>query len=235
VENGNDSIVVFKVAGDNSGVQLRSARSTLQARIKRRIEPMARRQVQHVPAAGENKDAGQVDGGIVPLGENSMRKRILGIAFALLTVFACLLSAQTATTPQAEQKVVVVAGTRDWVSTGYTVRSGDRVIMKAMGRVYFSEDPNSPVGSNGYQGNYRTDWADNAGACEDPLPKESHACLIAKINNEIFKVGQSMTFSGKAGEIFLGINDCTLTGKFGNTGLFGVNIRVERGSVPEKK
>jgi hypothetical protein len=44
-----------------------------------------------------------------------------------------------------------------------------------------------------------------------------------------------MTFSGKVGKLYLGINDCTLTGKLGNTGLFGVNIKIERDAIAAKK
>lgn len=163
-----------------------------------------------------------------------MMGRILGIS-ALTVVSVCMLAAQTAPPPKLEQKIIIVGNNQEWFSSGYTLRAGDQVTIKAMGRVYFNSSEGSSVGPNGFQGNYRGEWAEDASACEDPLPKESHACLIAKINDEKFKIGSSAKFSGKSGELLLGINDCSRTGKLGNTGVFGANIKLERDAVPVKK
>jgi hypothetical protein len=176
-----------------------------------------------------------------------MRKSALITLIVAMMIAACVLLAQTVTPPKAvqdvgkqdgqkaEQKVVVTPGDKDWTNSSLTLGSMDRVTVRASGRVYYNERPDSAVGPNGLEGDYRTVRPDDAAACADPLPKESHACLIAKVNDEIFKVGSSLTFSGKSGQLFLGINDCTLTGKFGNSGVFGVNIKVERSAIAVKK
>jgi hypothetical protein len=172
-----------------------------------------------------------------------MMKSALITLIIAMTITACVLVAQTVTPPKAvqkadqkaEQKVVVTPADKDWTNGDFTLGPGDRVSIKASGRVYFSERPDSSVGPNGLDGDYKTSRPDDAAACEDPLPKENHACLIGKINDEKFKIGSSLTFSGKSGQLFLGINDCTLTGKFGNSGVFGVNIKVERDAVAVKK
>ncbi len=164
-----------------------------------------------------------------------MMKRALIMLTIAMTILTCLLAAQTATPPKQEQKVFVVPANNDWTDTGFVLKSGDRVTAKASGRTYFNERSDSSVGSNGLNGDYKTLWPEDYAACADPLPDENHACLIAKINKEVFKLGSNITFSGKEGKLFLGINDCTLTGKLGNSGLFGANIKIERDAIAAKK
>jgi hypothetical protein len=162
-------------------------------------------------------------------------KRALIMPTIAMTILTCHLAAQTATPPQQEQKVFVVPGNKDWTDTGFVLKRGDRVTAKASGRIYFNERSDSSVGSNGLDGDYKSLRPEDYAACADPLPNENHACLIAKINNEVFKLGSNITFSGKEGKLYLGINDCTLTGKLGNSGLFGVNIKIERDAIAAKK
>ena len=162
-------------------------------------------------------------------------ERVLIALTLALTLLSCLLAAQTPTPPQQGQKVFVIPANRDWSDTGFVLKPADKVIIKASGRVYFNERSDSIVGSNGLNGDYKTLRPEDSAACADPLPKESHGALIAKINNEVFKLGSSVTFSGKEGRLYLGINDCTLTGKLGNSGLFGVNVKIERDAPAAKK
>ena len=164
-----------------------------------------------------------------------MMKRALIMLTMAMTILSCLLVAQTATAPTREQKVVVVPSDKDWTDTRYELKPGDKVTIKASGRIYFDERADSAVGANGLNGDYQTLRPEDYAACADPLPKENHGCLIAKINTEIFKLGSDLTFSGKEGKLQLGINDCTFTGKLGNSGVFGVNIKIERDAIAAKK
>jgi len=164
-----------------------------------------------------------------------MAKRLGWILVSLLTILACVLAAQTPAPTKSEQKVIVVPGDKDWTSTGFTLAPGDRITFRASGRIYFNQGSGSPVGPSGLEGNYKSNWPEDAAACADPLPNENHGSLIARVNNEIFKVGPSLTITGKSGLLQIGINDCTWTGKLGNQGTFGVNIKVERDAVPVKK
>lgn len=164
-----------------------------------------------------------------------MMKWVLIVLTVALTVLSCLLAAQTSTPPKWEQKVFVVPANRDWTDTGFVVKPADQVTVKASGRAYFNERSDSIVGSNGFDGDYKTLRPEDYAACADPLPKENHACLIAKINNDVFKLGSNITFSDKQGRLYLGINDCTLTGKLGNSGLFGANVKIARDAIATKK
>ena len=164
-----------------------------------------------------------------------MMKRVLIVLTVALTVLSCLVAAQTSTPPKWEQKVFVVPANRDWTDTGFVLKPADKVTVKASGRAYFNERSDSIVGSNGLDGDYKTLRPEDSAACADPLPKESHGALIAKINNEVFKLGSNNTFSGKEGKFYLGINDCTLSGKLGNSGLFGANVKIERDALATKK
>jgi hypothetical protein len=164
-----------------------------------------------------------------------MARRRLTILISALTVMSCFLAAQTNTTPKMEQKVFVVYSDKDWLGTGFVLKAGDRVSVRATGRIYFNERQDSVVGPNGLDGDYKTLRPQDFAACQDPLPKENHGCLLAKVNSEVFKLGSSATFSGKEGPLSLSVNDCTLTGKLGNNGVFGVNVKIERDAVAAKK
>ncbi len=164
-----------------------------------------------------------------------MKSRAIIILTVTMTILTSLLVAQTAAPPKQEQKVFVVPANKDWTDTGFVLKPGDKVTVKSSLRVYFNEKSKAPVGSNGFEGDYKTLWPEDSAACADPLPKENHACLIAKVGNEVFKLGSSLEFTGKEGKFYLGINDCTLTGKLGNSGNFGVNVKIEWGAIPAKK
>ncbi len=164
-----------------------------------------------------------------------MMRRASIMLTAAMSILSCLLAAQTATAPKQEQKVFVVPADKAWTDTGFVLKPADQVTIKSSGRIYFNERSDSPVGPNGLDGDYKTLRPEDYAACADPLPKENHGCLIAKINNDVFKLGSNMTFSGKEGKLQLGINDCTLTGKLGNSGLFGANIKIERDAIAVKK
>ena len=131
--------------------------------------------------------------------------------------------------PKVEKKVVVVQGNQAWKNTGLTVRPQDRVTITASGQVCFSSgDRDSCVGPNGYQReHYQQGWPGNWNQCDDPLQSANHAALLADIGNPFF-VGSRKVFSGKNGHLYLGINDCSLTGPFHNTGQFSVIIKIER-------
>ena len=164
-----------------------------------------------------------------------MAKRQFIILIAVLTVMSCFLAAQTNNAPKTDQKLFIVYSDKEWLSTGFALKAGDRVTVRAAGRIYFNERQDSVVGPNGLDGDYKTLRPQDAAACQDPLPKENHGCLLAKVNNEVFKLGSTTTFSGKEGPLSLGVNDCTLTGKLGNSGVFGVNVKIERDEVAAKK
>ena len=128
-----------------------------------------------------------------------------------------------------EQKVVIIKGNQASVNTGLTVAPQDRVTITASGRVCFNPEQQSCVGPNGWAGGhagYWKSWPYNANYCDDPLQSANHASLLADIGNT-FPVGSRKTFSGKNGHLYLVINDCTLNGKFRNSGRFSVVIKVE--------
>ena len=129
------------------------------------------------------------------------------------------------------KKEVTVEGNKTWVNTGLAVKSRDRVTITATGQVCFSSgDPDSGVNPDGYQdehGIYKEGWPGDYTQCDDPLPNENHASLLADIG-QMFFVGKQKAFTGKEGFLYLGINDCSLTGDFYNTGAFKVLIKIER-------
>ncbi|MGZ5515195.1 MAG: hypothetical protein ACXW2O_08920 [Candidatus Aminicenantales bacterium] len=133
--------------------------------------------------------------------------------------------------PKVEQKIILIPGNKDMTPTGFTVHEKDQVTIKASGYIYFSDGKaQSKVDPDGWaRSNYVADWGDNANFCDDPLMEENPAALIADVAGEKFPVGKEATFVGKAGLLYLGINDCTFTGDFYNTGQFSVVITIERG------
>jgi hypothetical protein len=132
--------------------------------------------------------------------------------------------------PKEEEKVLLVPGNQNLTATGFTLHDKDRVTLKAAGNVYFSNGHAlSKVDPEGWgRSNYAADWPDDANFCDDPLTDENHAALTAEVGGELFPVGKEATFLGKAGLFYLGINDCTFTGEFYNTGQFSVIVKIER-------
>lgn len=137
--------------------------------------------------------------------------------------------------PKVEKKVVEVPGNQAWTDTGFLLRPQDRVTITASGDVCFSSgDEDSCVGPDGYQGEhgvYNEAWPNDYYECDDPLQSENHAALIGEVGNHLFLVGRKTIFSGKNGKLYLGINDCSLTGNYYNTGEFRAVIKVERNAV----
>lgn len=132
------------------------------------------------------------------------------------------------------KKEVTIEGNKTWVNTGLAVKPKDRVTIIATGQVCFSNgDPDSGVDPDGYQGEhgiYKEGWPGDYLQCDDPLQNENHASLLADIGSMFF-VGKQKVFSGKSGFLYLGINDCSLTGDFYNTGEFKVLIKIEKNVI----
>ena len=161
-------------------------------------------------------------------------KKVIGI-FAMVMIAGFIFAGGSgqmdkAQKPKVEQKILLVPGNQNLTSTGFTLNEKDRVTVTATGNIFFSNgDPQSKVDPEGWgRSNYIPDWQDNANYCDDPLMDENHAALIAEVDGEFFLIGKEVTFSGKAGLLYLGINDCTFTGEFYNTGQFSVVVKIER-------
>jgi len=138
--------------------------------------------------------------------------------------------------PKVEQKVVKVEGDQAWTDTGLLLRLEDKVTITATGKVYFSgTSQGAVVDPNGWMGDYENGWPDDYGHCFDPLPSVNHAALIGGFGSDQFFVGKNKTFSGKKGKLYLGINDCSLTGIRGNSGSFQAVIKVEHKAVPPQE
>jgi hypothetical protein len=171
-------------------------------------------------------------------GEIAMRKIFKALILtAILFASACSLCAQTVNPPKVEQKIMLVPGNKDFTKTGLTIGPGDRVTITATGKVYFCDGAAaSEAGPDGWpRATFSNTWVDDYNFCADPIETVGHAALIADVNNDRFAIGAKKTFSGKNGLLYLGINDCSLTGQFYNTGQFSVVIKVERNAIPFQK
>lgn len=159
------------------------------------------------------------------------------VVAAAAMLVAVLGAWQTPGLPQVEQRIIEVSGDKAFTNTGLTLRPGDRVTVAASGRVYFSGNAQqSGVGPDGWPwSDYGASWPDDYNACPDPLESVAgHAALIGDVNGQRFAVGQNRSFTGKAGLFYLGINDCSFTGAYRNTGKFIATVKVERALVPKK-
>lgn len=156
-------------------------------------------------------------------------KIILAAALAFCVIIA-VYAQKKPIRPKVEKKVVVVKGNKAWTNTGLKVGPNDKVTITATGQVYFSGQlQGACVGPDGWLGNYEEDWPDDYGYCFDPFPEINHAALIANIGSDDFFVGKNKAFSNKDGSLYLGINDCSFTGEYSNSGEFSAVIKIERG------
>jgi hypothetical protein len=137
--------------------------------------------------------------------------------------------------PIVEQKAVTVPGNQAWTNTGLTLQPQDRVTVTATGQVCFSGGmAGSCIGPDGWDVNhFQADWPDDYGWAFDPIPEANHAALIGGVGDDLFFVGTSSLFWNKSGPLYLGINDCSFTGDFFNTGQFNAVVKVEREIVPK--
>jgi len=159
-------------------------------------------------------------------------KKLIALSIALLLMLpAIMVNAQEKKPPPGvEEKTVVIKGDQDWINTGIKLKPKDKVSIKASGEVCFSnEEGSSCITPDGWnRQTYAEAWVDNWNYCDDPLPLVNHAALIANVGSDNFYLGDEAKFFGKDGVLYIGINDCTFTGDYYNTGQFEVNIRVER-------
>lgn len=130
-----------------------------------------------------------------------------------------------------ETKLVVINGDNAWTNTRLVLKPSDKVTINASGQVFFSNGNElsgvSPDGMKRMQ--FNLNWEFDSQYCNDPVMNVNHAALIAKVGGSPFILGKSKTFSGKTGQLVIGINDCTFKNSFYNTGQFQVNIKVVRG------
>jgi hypothetical protein len=154
----------------------------------------------------------------------------------LLAVFgtAAVVAGPPPKPPRKEQRIIAVSGAKQWVNTGIRLGPRDRVTVSATGKVCFSNgEKASCVDPDGWGvGDYPKSWPYNWNYCDDPVGTFNHAALIANVGASDFLVGRRLTFSGKDGVLYLGINDCTFTGDYHNTGEFSVVVVIEHDAVP---
>lgn len=160
-------------------------------------------------------------------------KKLFLLLTAVIFAFSTLnldVSAQIKPKPLKDvEKEITVPGNTAWVNTGIRIGPKDKVIISASGTVCFENSSTSCVGPQGWPvDTYKAGWPDHWNYCDDPIKTENHAALIGEVGSDKFFVGNQLTFSGKDGFLYLGINDCTLTGTYGNTGEFTALIQVKR-------
>jgi hypothetical protein len=155
---------------------------------------------------------------------------LLSILFILPIIF--VLSSESIA-QVLEEKMVVVKGTDDWKNTRIRLYPNDKVTIRAAGEVCFSHgEQHSCVNADGYpREDYLADYLQlDFAYCGDPMENVDHAALIGNVGSDDFFIGKNSNFTGKDGFLYLGINDCSLTGGQGtyyNTGQFEVFISVK--------
>ena len=164
-----------------------------------------------------------------------MRKNLMILTAIITLLFCGMPQAQAkhaSKPPKKETKIVKIKGDQAWVNTGLKINPQDTVTIKASGKVYFNKEGQSGVNPNGWSfKDYGKSWPYNWNYCNDPEPQMNHAALIGNVGHPNFFIGRKLTFTGKNGTLYLGINDCTLTGKYKNSGKFIVTITVIRGDT----
>jgi len=121
---------------------------------------------------------------------------------------------------------LVVPGTQQWTDTGVEVRAGDKVGLTASGVVNIAGDYGTFAAGPG--GNHACTPARDHPADTFPAPSQPCWSLIARIGNgPPFEVGPATLVVPGSGELYLGINDDSVSG---NSGSWTVNIKI--GALP---
>lgn len=155
-----------------------------------------------------------------------------GVPFFLLILFILpliLLSAEC-NAQVIEEKMVIVKATDDWKNTKIRIYPQDEVTIRAAGKICFSTEycHAATVDADGWNWNtYKEDFPGDYSYCFDPLKEANHAALIGNTGSDVFFIGKEANFTGKDGVLYLGINDCTLTENYPNSGQYEVFISVK--------
>jgi Ca2+-binding EF-hand superfamily protein len=115
---------------------------------------------------------------------------------------------------------IVVDGSRGWVDTGINVRSGDRIVIDADGRITLSNNSSDVANPGGARSGRQ---ASNA-----PLPSQAAGALIARIGGDgsPILVGSRQSFTANNnGRLYLGVNDDHFED---NRGQYTVTLSVQR-------
>ncbi|MBT8379405.1 MAG: hypothetical protein KJN64_09255 [Ignavibacteria bacterium] len=155
-----------------------------------------------------------------------------GVSFFLTILFILplILFSVESSAQEIEEKMVVVKGTDDWKNTKIKLYPQDKVTIRASGQICFSSQycNIAKVDADGWDKNtYQADWPGDYAYCFDPLRQVNHAALIGNVGSDDFFIGKDANFTGKDGVLYLRVNDCSLTGDFGNSGQFEVFISVK--------
>ena len=169
-----------------------------------------------------------------------MIKKTSIILLAVVFLFVGLNSSLFAKKSKVEKKVVTIPGNKAWTNTGIKVGPKDSITITASGLVAFSNGTgSSKVGPDGYpapkKGNaldyFVSDYSGDHAHCGTPYPQWRHAALIGEVGSSKFLVGKKRVLKGKNGFLYLGINDCSFTKEYYNTGAFKAIITVVRGKI----
>ena len=155
-----------------------------------------------------------------------------GVSFFLtfLLFLPFMLPSMECNAQEIEEKMVIVKGTDDWKNTKIRLYPNDKVTIRATGEICFSTAycEAATVDADGWDWNtYPEDFAGDYSYCFDPLQQVNQAALIGNVGSDDFFIGKDANFTGKDGVLYLGINDCTLTENYPNSGQFEVFISVK--------
>ncbi len=120
---------------------------------------------------------------------------------------------------------IAVSGRQQWTPTGIYVQRGQVVTFRTSGEVQLSGDANDMATPDGAKAQR---YASRA-----PLPRTLAGALIGRVGNgRPFGIGtQTSVTMPASGQLFLGINDDSLTD---NQGEFRVEIQTTGGAVPRR-
>ena len=158
-----------------------------------------------------------------------MQKGVLFFLTILFILPLIFLSGESSA-QEIEEKIVIIKSTDDWKNTKIKLYPQDKVTIRASGQICFSSQycNDAKVDADGWDKNtYQADWPGDYAYCFDSLRQVNHAALIGNVGSDDFFIGKNANFTGKDGVLYLGINDCSLTGDFGNSGQFEVFISVK--------
>jgi hypothetical protein len=148
-------------------------------------------------------------------------------------------SSDTATSPAASPREVIVQTNTDWQNSGVSLQYGDPVSIRYLRGGWTTwngtispGDANGPVDSHPYIcAEHMT-----ASLCEEPVPNAQKGALVARIgdNGIPFLVGNELDFTaGNTGTLWLGINDGPSTASLSdNTGSVAISIAVQPSPRP---
>ena len=149
------------------------------------------------------------------------------MTLVLIILSAC--DTEPAPTEDLTPREAEISATKGWQPSGFVLKAGDRATVEYVSGEWSHFPKEVPLFAGAYPPfDYVCAEQVPASECVEPVPDYRTGALIGRTRDELFRIGDSLTFtSTKGGPLLLRTNDGD-DGLYDNIGAIKVRVSVER-------